>query len=65
MKRSCLGGLYVPGATRPTVVAVSPAGAASSPDDGAASVTIDALNSGAVGFASPERGGCGTRGPGD
>ena len=57
------GGVYVPGAKRPTVVAVGPRGAAWSRDDGATWVTIDTLNYWSVGFASPDAGwAVGTRG---
>lgn len=50
------GGVYVPGASRPTVVAVGPAGAAWSADDGATWTPIDSLNYWSVGFASPRAG---------
>lgn len=50
------GGAYVPGARRPTVVAVGPAGAVWSPDEGASWIAIDTLNYWSVGFASPRAG---------
>jgi photosystem II stability/assembly factor-like uncharacterized protein len=50
------GGVYVPNASRPTVVAVGPAGAAWSSDDGATWTAIDSLNYWSVGFASPRAG---------
>ena len=57
------GGVYVPGAKKPTVVAVGPGGAAWSRDDGATWVAIDTLNYWSVGFASPGAGwAVGTRG---
>ena len=63
MRTGAWGGVYVPGAKRPTVVAVGPAGSAWSADDGATWVTIDTLNYWSVGFASPRAGwAVGTRG---
>ena len=63
MKTGAWGGVYVPGAKRPTVVAVGPGGSAWSADDGATWVTIDTLNYWSVGFASPRAGwAVGTRG---
>ena len=57
------GGMYVPGAARPTVVAVGPAGSAYTRDDGATWVPIDSSNYWSVGFASPRAGwAVGTRG---
>jgi hypothetical protein len=57
------GGVYVPGATRSTVVAVGPSGAVFSRDDGMSWMTIDTLNYWSVGFASPRAGwAVGTRG---
>jgi len=50
------GGVYVPGAAKPTVVAVGPAGAVVSRDEGATWTPIDALNYWSVGFASPRAG---------
>jgi photosystem II stability/assembly factor-like uncharacterized protein len=50
------GGVYVPGARRPTIVAVGPSGAAYSRDDGASWTSIDAFNYWSVGFASPRAG---------
>ena len=50
------GGVYVPNASRPTVVAVGPAGAAWSKDDGLTWTPIDTLNYWSVGFASPRAG---------
>jgi hypothetical protein len=50
------GGVYVPGAARPTVVAVGPSGAAFSADDGATWTPIDSLDYWSVGFASPRAG---------
>ena len=57
------GGVYVPGAARPTVVAVGPAGSAYTRDDAATWVPIDGSNYWSVGFASPRAGwAVGTRG---
>jgi photosystem II stability/assembly factor-like uncharacterized protein len=50
------GGVYVPGTSKPTVVAVGPAGAVYSNDNGATWTAIDALNYWSVGFASPRAG---------
>jgi len=50
------GGVYVPGATRPTVVAVGPTGSVWSHDDGVTWTPIDSLNYWSVGFASPRAG---------
>jgi photosystem II stability/assembly factor-like uncharacterized protein len=50
------GGVYVPGATKPTVVAVGPAGAVWSRDEGVTWTPIDSLNYWSVGFASPRAG---------
>jgi photosystem II stability/assembly factor-like uncharacterized protein len=50
------GGVYVPGAARPTIVAVSPSGAVWSADEGATWTAIDALNYWSVGFASARAG---------
>lgn len=57
------GGVYVPRASQPTVVAVGPAGAVWSRDEGASWVAIDTLDYWSVGFASPRAGwAVGTRG---
>jgi photosystem II stability/assembly factor-like uncharacterized protein len=57
------GGVYVPGAGRPTIVAVGPAGAVFSRDDGSPWTSIDTLDYWSVGFASPRaRWAVGTRG---
>jgi photosystem II stability/assembly factor-like uncharacterized protein len=57
------GGVYVPGARRPTIVAVGPAGAVYSRDEGASWTSINASNYWSVGFASPRAGwAVGTRG---
>lgn len=57
------GGVYVPSARRPTVVAVGPGGAVFSTDDGASWATIDSLEYWSVGFASGRAGwAVGTRG---
>ena len=50
------GGTYVPGAATPTIVAVGPNGASTSPDDGHSWVPIDTAAYWAVGFASPTAG---------
>ena len=50
------GGVYVPGAARPTIVAVGPAGAVWSPNEGVSWTPIDTLNYWSVGFASPRAG---------
>lgn len=50
------GGVYVPGARRPTIVAVGPAGAVWSGDEGGSWTPIDTLNYWSVGFASPRAG---------
>ncbi len=50
------GGVYIPNASRPTVVAVGPAGATWSSDDGATWTPIDSLNYWSVGVASPRAG---------
>ena len=50
------GGTYVPGATPPAVVAVGPAGAVWSPNEGTSWVPIDTVNYWSVGFASPRAG---------
>ena len=50
------GGVYVRGATKPTVVAVGPAGAVWSRDEGVTWTPIDTLNYWSVGFASPRAG---------
>ena len=50
------GGVYVPSARRPTVVAVGPGGAVFSTDDGASWTVIDSLEYWSVGFASPRAG---------
>jgi photosystem II stability/assembly factor-like uncharacterized protein len=50
------GGVFVPMASRPTVVAVGPAGAVFTRDDGASWAVIDSLEYWSVGFASPRAG---------
>ena len=50
------GGVFVPGASKPTVVAVGPTGSVYSTDNGATWTPIDALNYWSVGFASPRAG---------
>jgi photosystem II stability/assembly factor-like uncharacterized protein len=50
------GGAYVPGARRPTVVAVGPRGSAYSLDDGATWISIDAGAHWSVAFASARAG---------
>jgi photosystem II stability/assembly factor-like uncharacterized protein len=50
------GGVFVPGAARPTVVAVGPTGSAWTRDDGVTWTPIDSLNYWSVGFASPHAG---------
>ena len=50
------GGVYVPGATPPTIVAVGPAGAVWSKDEGVTWTPIDSGNYWSVGFASPRAG---------
>jgi photosystem II stability/assembly factor-like uncharacterized protein len=50
------GGVYVPGARRPTVVAVGPGGSAYSRDDGATWIAIDGNAYWSVAFASPRAG---------
>jgi photosystem II stability/assembly factor-like uncharacterized protein len=63
LKTGAWGGVYVPGAKKPTVVAVGPGGSAWSADNGATWVMIDTLNYWSVGFASPRAGwAVGTRG---
>jgi photosystem II stability/assembly factor-like uncharacterized protein len=56
LKSGVWGGVYVPGAKRPTVVAVGPSGAVWSPDEGRTWTVIDSLNYWSVGFASPRAG---------
>lgn len=56
LKTGVWGGVYVPGATKPTAVAVGPAGASWSNNDGATWTPIDSLNYWSVGFASPRAG---------
>jgi hypothetical protein len=51
--RGVWGGVYVPGARVPTVVAVGPSGAAVSRDDGATWSAIDGANYWSVGAVSP------------
>jgi len=53
LARGVWGGVYVPRARVPTVVAVGPSGAAYSRDDGATWAAIDAMNYWSVGAASP------------
>jgi photosystem II stability/assembly factor-like uncharacterized protein len=50
------GGVFVPRAAKPTVVAVGPTGSVYSTDNGATWTAIDALNYWSVGFASPRAG---------
>lgn len=50
------GGVWVPGARRPTLVAVGPRGAALSSDGAATWTALDTLSYWAVGFASPRAG---------
>ena len=50
------GGTYVPRSNPPAVVAVGPAGAVWSPNEGTSWVPIDTLNYWSVGFASPRAG---------
>jgi len=56
LKTGVWGGVYVPGTPRPTVVAVGPAGAVFSRDEGRSWMPIDTLNYWSVGFASPRAG---------
>ena len=57
------GGVYVPGARRPTVVVVGPSGATYSRDEGLSWVPIDSANFWSVGVSSPRAGwAVGTRG---
>jgi photosystem II stability/assembly factor-like uncharacterized protein len=56
LQRGVWGGVYVPGAKPPTVVAVGPSGAVYSRDDGASWTAIDNFNYWSVGFASPRAG---------
>ena len=46
----------MPGATQPTIVAVGPAGAVWSKDEGVTCTPIDSGNYWSVGFASPRAG---------
>jgi photosystem II stability/assembly factor-like uncharacterized protein len=50
------GGVFVPGARTPTVVAAGPNGAAWSRDDGVSWAPIDTSNYWSIGFASPRAG---------
>jgi photosystem II stability/assembly factor-like uncharacterized protein len=50
------GGVFIPRATTPTVVAVGPTGSAYSRDNGVTWTPIDTLNYWSVGFASPRAG---------
>jgi photosystem II stability/assembly factor-like uncharacterized protein len=50
------GGVFIPRATPPTVVAVGPTGSAYSRDNGITWTPIDTLNYWSVGFASPRAG---------
>jgi photosystem II stability/assembly factor-like uncharacterized protein len=56
MRTGVWGGVYVPGARRPTVIAVGPNGSAWSRDEGATWAQIDTLNYWSVGFSSPRAG---------
>jgi photosystem II stability/assembly factor-like uncharacterized protein len=50
------GGVYVPGARVPTLVAVGPGGADMSTDDGRSWTSVDTVSYWSVGFASPRAG---------
>ena len=50
------GGVFVPGAARPTIVAVGPTGSAWTRDDGVTWTPIDSVNYWSVGFASSRAG---------
>ncbi len=56
LARGIWGGVYVPGARTQTVVAVGPAGAVVSHDEGLTWTTIDTMNYWSVGFASARAG---------
>jgi photosystem II stability/assembly factor-like uncharacterized protein len=56
LARGVWGGVYVPGASAPTIVAVSPSGAAYSRDEGTTWTPIDQSNYWSVGFASRNAG---------
>ncbi|MBL0170445.1 MAG: hypothetical protein IPP90_06865 [Gemmatimonadaceae bacterium] len=56
LARGVWGGVYVPKAKRPTVVAVGPSGAMVTRDEGITWSAIDSVNYWSVGFASPNAG---------
>ena len=56
LARGVWGGVYVPAATTPTVVAVGPSGAVVSYDEGSTWSVIDNMNYWSVGFASSRAG---------
>ena len=56
LARGVWGGVFVPKAKRPTVVAVGPSGAVVTRDNGATWSSIDSNNYWSVGFASPQAG---------
>ncbi len=56
LARGVWGGVYVPRAEQPLVVAVGPSGAVYSRDEGLTWTAIDSLNYWSVGFASPRAG---------
>lgn len=56
LKTGVWGGVWVPNATLATIVAVGPAGAVWSNNNGATWTAIDSLNYWSVGFASPRAG---------
>ena len=56
LARGVWGGVYVPGAKVPTVVAVGPSGAMVTRDEGATWSAIDSNNYWSVGFASVNAG---------
>lgn len=56
MRTGVWGGSYVPGARPTAIVAVGPAGAVYSRDEGTSWVVIDTLNYWSVGFSSPRAG---------
>ncbi len=56
LARGVWGGVYVPNAKTPTVVAVGPSGAMVTRDEGITWIAIDSFNYWSVGFASPNAG---------